>query len=81
LPMIQALPKPLPTGECWCGCGEETSIGAYFVSGHDKRAEAAIVKVEYGDVPTLLLKHGYGPGGKNAKQELEKFQSEGGPYL
>jgi hypothetical protein len=73
--------KPLPTGECWCGCGTPTSIGAYFTSGHDKRAEAAIVKVEYGDVPTLLLQHGYGPGGKNAKEELEKFQQDGGSYL
>jgi hypothetical protein len=51
------------------------------LSGHDKRAEAAIVKVEYGDVPTLLLEHGYGPGGKNAQEELEKFQQQGGNYL
>lgn len=68
----------MPTGECWCGCGEETSIGAFFLSGHDKRAESAIVKVEYGDVPSLLHEHGYGPGGKNAKEALENFQ---GHYL
>ena len=73
--------RPLPNGECWCGCGAETSIGAYFVSGHDKRAEAAIVKVEYGDVPRMLVAHGYGPGGKNASEVLDDFQQQGGEYL
>lgn len=71
----------MPTGECWCGCGETTAVGAFFVSGHDKRAEAAIVKVEYGDVPSLLVKHGYGPGGKNASEALQKYQAGGGHYL
>lgn len=72
---------PSPTGECWCGCGEETSAEAYFVPGHDRRAEAAIVKVEYGNVPSLLAAHGYGPGGKNASRELEDFRKRGGHYL
>lgn len=71
----------LPTGECWCGCGAETSIGAFFVSGHDKRAESAVVKVEYGDVPSLLDKHGYGPGKRNASEALQKYQEAGGSYL
>jgi hypothetical protein len=74
-------PKIIPTGECWCGCGEATSIGAFFAVGHDKRAEAAIVKVEYGSVPALLIKHGYGPGGKNASHELDEFKRGGGKYL
>jgi hypothetical protein len=73
--------KILPTGECWCGCGEETSIGAFFVSGHDKRAEAAVVKVEYENVPKFLVQHGYGPGGKNPARALDEFKRRGGEYL
>lgn len=73
--------KLMPTGDCWCGCGESTAIGAFFVPGHDKRAEAAIVKVEYGSVPDLLDRHGYGPGGKNASEALRKYQQGGGDYL
>lgn len=73
--------NPIPTGTCWCGCGETTSRGAFFKSGHDKTAESAIVKCEYGDVPTLLLEHGYGPGGKNAREALTKYQRDGGKYL
>jgi hypothetical protein len=71
----------IPTGACWCGCGEPAARGAFFVAGHDKRAEAAIVKVEYGSVPDLLVKHGYGPGGKKAADELRKYQAGGGDYL
>jgi hypothetical protein len=71
-----------PTGQCWCGCGETAKRGAFFMPGHDKRAEAAVVKVEYGSVPDLLDKHGYGPGGtKNASEELRKYQQNGGEYL
>lgn len=73
--------KVIPTGECWCGCGKETSIGAFFVTGHDKRAEAAVVKVEYESVPMFLVRHGYGPGGKNAAHELDEFRRRGGKYL
>jgi hypothetical protein len=70
-----------PTGTCWCGCGETTKRGSFFVSGHDKRAESAIVKVEYGSVPDMLVKHGYGPGGKNASEALRKYQQGNGEYL
>lgn len=70
-----------PTGQCWCGCGNSTSRGAFFAPGHDKRAEAAIVKVEYGSVPDMLIRHGYGPGAKNASEALEKYQQSGGDYL
>lgn len=52
----------LPTGTCWCGCGDEVGIGSFFVRGHDKVAEAALLTVQYGgSVPQLLRKHGYGP--------------------
>jgi hypothetical protein len=73
--------RVIPTGECWCGCGEEAKVGAFFVVGHDKRAEAAIVKTVYGSVPEMLLAHGFGPGGKSADEELRLYQEGGGAYL
>jgi len=74
--------KQVPTGDCWCGCGASVGRGAFFVAGHDKRAEAAVVKVEYGSVPDLLVKHDYGPNGKkNAAEELRRYQQRGGEYL
>ncbi|MDX3324728.1 hypothetical protein PV405_08615 [Streptomyces sp. ME02-6979-3A] len=52
----------LPTGTCWCGCGTETGIGSFFARGHDKIAEAALIRAEYGGtVPRFLAAHGYGP--------------------
>ena len=73
--------RQVPNGQCWCGCGESVSRGAFFLPGHDRRAEAAVVKVEYGTVPDLLVAHGYGPNGKSAAEELRKFQQRGGEYL
>ncbi len=67
----------LPTGECWCGCGAETAIGSFFLPGHDKVAEAAVISVVYGGVPRFLVQHGYGPGGKNPKQEMARRRAEG----
>ncbi|MEA2372844.1 MAG: hypothetical protein QOH12_3238 [Solirubrobacteraceae bacterium] len=72
---------PLPTGECWCGCGDGASRGAFFAPGHDKRAEAAVVKVIYGSVPQLLLAHGFGHDGRSAATALDEFQRKGGSYL
>jgi hypothetical protein len=62
----------IPTGDCWCGCGQETELGKFFRSGHDKIAEAAVIRIEYGTVPEFLVKHGYGPDGKNPRDELER---------
>ncbi len=56
--------RVFPTGECWCGCGAETSTRSFFAPGHDKRAESAVIKREYGDVARFLDAHGYGPKGK-----------------
>ena len=67
----------LPTGECWCGCGAETAIGAFFLPGHDKTAESAVISVEYGGVPEFLNRHGYGPDGKNARQEVAQWRAKG----
>ena len=40
----------LPTGDCWCGCGAETTAGNFFAPGHDKFAEAAVINLRYGSV-------------------------------
>ncbi len=66
----------LPTGERWRGCGAETAIGSFFLSGHDKAAESAVISVEYGGVPTFLVRHGYGPGGKNPRREADRRRAE-----
>lgn len=49
------------TGLCWCGCGEEVAPGRHFVANHDRKAEAALVKLEYGSIADMLAHHGYGP--------------------
>lgn len=55
-------PRLIPTGTCWCGCGAQAAIGAFFARGHDKVAEAALLAVAFdGSVPRLLHEHGYGP--------------------
>jgi hypothetical protein len=62
--------EPTPTGTCWCGCGEQTGSGSYFAPGHDRRGEAALIRLEYGSVARLLEAHGYGPEGKNLMEAL-----------
>ncbi len=62
--------RTLPNGTCFCGCGGETSLGKFFLPGHDRWAEAALVKNLYGSVVGLLEHHGYGPGGKNLRREM-----------
>ena len=68
----------IPTGECWCGCGEEATLGSFFRAGHDKVAESAVINIEYGGVAEFLAEHGYGPGGKNPRNELELWRASGG---
>jgi hypothetical protein len=58
-------PRPLPAGVCWCGCGTEVDARAFFVRGHDKRAEAGVIRREYGSVVDFLAAHGYGPTRKS----------------
>lgn len=55
-------PRLIPTGTCWCGCRRETGLGKFFTQGHDKRAESALIALEYdSSVPHFLHAHGYGP--------------------
>jgi hypothetical protein len=73
-------PRLIPTGECWCGCGNETGVGSFFLAGHDKVAESAVVMVEYGGVPEFMERHGYGlgRGQKNPRQTLDVWRKGGG---
>ncbi|MEX2242606.1 MAG: hypothetical protein WD716_02040 [Fimbriimonadaceae bacterium] len=67
-----------PNGVCWCGCGKPTGKGAYFVSGHDKKAESAVMQIRYGGVAEMLVHHGFGPGGLNLHDEHAKWKAAGG---
>ena len=69
----------LPTGECWCGCNQPTKeAGNFFLPGHDKVAESAVINVEYGGVAQFLVAHEFGPDGKNPRKELEAWRRGGG---
>ena len=64
-----------PSGECWCGCSDTPSEGKHFVANHDRTAEAAVIKVEYGSIAAFLQAHGYGPGCKNAIEERKRLET------
>ena len=68
----------LPTGECWCGCSRETAEGNFWIPGHDKVAESALINLKYGSVAEFLVEHGYGPDGRNARAEMEEWRNRGG---
>ena len=42
---------------------------------------AAVLLGEYGSVAEFILKHGYGPGGKNDRQSHADWRANGGKYL
>lgn len=73
------LGRLLPTGECYCGCGEDMKEPtSFFLPGHDKVAESAVINLEYGSVAEFMVKYGFGPGGRNAREELDAFRRKGG---
>jgi hypothetical protein len=63
-----------PTGLCWCGCGSEPKGDAFFLQGHDRAAEAAVVTLVYGNIPKFLAEHGFGPGQRSAIKELAELR-------
>ena len=63
-----------PNGTCWCGCGSGAAPGAFFLPGHERAAEGAVVRLVYGGVPQFLMAHGFGPGGRSAIKELAALQ-------
>ena len=67
--------NPLPSGECWCNCGELTARGAFFRPGHDRRAVSYVLEILHkGSIAQFLLDKGFGPGGKDLLDELQKFR-------
>ena len=67
-------PEPIATGLCWCGCGNEPKSGAFFLPGHDRAAEAAVVTLIYGSIPRFLAEHGFGPDARSAIKELAELR-------
>ena len=66
----------LPTGYCLCGCRGETKIGSFFLPGHDKFAESAVINIVYGSIPEFLTAHGFGPEGENLREALKRWKAE-----
>src|ERR1700733_843922 len=67
------LPRLIPTGTCWCGCGRDAAVGAFFYRGHDKKAESDLTAIYYGgSVAQLLHAHGYGPGRSLHEHAIEQ---------
>lgn len=48
----------------------------FSLPGQDK-AEAAVISVNYGGAPRFLVRHGYGPEGRNPRHEMARWRSEG----
>ena len=77
--MAKLKTRLMPTGSCWCGCGGETAIGSFFLSGHDKVAESRVIQVKFGGVPELLAHYGYDPLGRNdLNGEWKQWKDSGG---
>ncbi len=53
-------------------------MGSFFAQGHDKRAESAVILTQFGGVPQFLLAFGFGPGGRSARAELDRWRAKGG---
>lgn len=69
--------NPEPNGQCWCGCGSGAGPGAFFLPGHERAAESAVIRILYGGIPQFLIEHGFGPGGRSAIKELAALSREG----
>ncbi|MCF3136829.1 hypothetical protein [Streptomyces olivochromogenes] len=73
--MTESTERLIPTGQCFCGCGETVGLGSFFARGHDKTAEAALLAIRYGSsVARLLDHHGFGP----KRSVLDAAVAEGG---
>lgn len=59
--MCAKLNEPHKTGKCWCGCGGATR--GYWVPGHDRHAEGALMELVYGKrwITDIVAMLGYGP--------------------
>ena len=68
---IRGSQRAQPSGECWCGCGERVPAGSFWVLSHDRKGEGMLVRLEYGSIADMLAAHGYGPNGRNLRDEFE----------
>lgn len=62
LTVVPQHPEIEPTGMCFCGCGEPTAEGRHFVTTHDRKAEAAVVREHYGSIAAFVAAHRPPPG-------------------
>ncbi|WP_235009787.1 hypothetical protein [Mycobacterium sp. 3519A] len=51
---VPAVEPAEPDGTCFCGCGEATSDGKFFVTSHDRRAESRAIRERFGDIATFV---------------------------
>ena len=66
----------IPTGDCWCGCGAEVGLGRFFAPGHNTTSLKMVVKLIYGSEAKFLTDMGFGPHGKNLREEYEREGSD-----
>lgn len=69
---MSKIDSPQPTGTCWCDCGGATKPGAFFLQGHDKRAERYLVALGSGPIAKRLALAGYIPGKKSLRDATLK---------
>ncbi len=72
-------PDRLPmTDTCWCGCARDTRRGSFFVQGHDKIAEAALLALDHGDsVPAGFTSAGMVRAGRSPLQQWNAAAGSG----
>jgi hypothetical protein len=68
----------LPTGKCWCGCDKDVPRGSFFLAGHDRRAESAVIQIKYGSVVEFLDAYGYTPDGKGLQADFAAYLKKKG---
>lgn len=47
----------MPPTTCLCGCGAAVAPGRFFIASHDRRAEAQIIREQYGTIADFVLAH------------------------
>ena len=61
-----------PMGLCWCGCGETTGPGSFFVLGHDGHAYSYLLQLHGGRLADLLQFLDYDPETNPLKERWEE---------
>ena len=66
--------KAQPVGRCWCGCGETTSEGRFFVQTHDGTALKYLRVLGFKRTPIadLILRAGFAPVTNRLKEAWER---------